>query len=96
MAARPRSYPHRPRVLDTVLHDPHRAQRLLRALARNVAMDHAIARITAEADGDETPLSRTRAGGRPTRFSGLWCVGSDSAALVQRIRDRKKANPRLT
>jgi len=41
--------------------DPLRATRLLRALARNVAMDHKVARLAHEADGDESPLARTTA-----------------------------------
>ena len=47
--------------VDPARNDPARAGRLLRALARNVAMDHKVARLAASADGDDSPLARTTA-----------------------------------
>lgn len=47
--------------VDPARNDPQRAARLLRALARNVAMDHKVARLAASADGDDSPLARTTA-----------------------------------
>lgn len=39
--------------------DPERARRLLLALARNVAQEHRITRIAADAEGDDSTLART-------------------------------------
>lgn len=49
------------RRVDPSRGDPARARRLLRALARNTALEHKVARLTAEADGDEAPLARSTA-----------------------------------
>lgn len=47
--------------VDASRNDPARAHRLLRALARNTALEHKIARLVAETDGDQAPLARTTA-----------------------------------
>lgn len=47
--------------VDPARNDPARAHRLLRALARNTAQEHKVARLAAEADGAESPLARTTA-----------------------------------
>lgn len=47
------------RRIDPARNDPGRALRLLRALARNTALDHKVARLVAEADGEQPPLART-------------------------------------
>ncbi len=47
------------RSVDPARGDPARAMRLLRALARNTACEHKVARLSAEADGDDGPLART-------------------------------------
>lgn len=47
--------------VDRARNDPRRAMRLLQALARNIAVDHNVARLTKEADGDESPMARTTA-----------------------------------
>ena len=47
--------------VDPARNDPARALRLLRALARNVAMDHKVARLASSADGDDSPMARTTA-----------------------------------
>ena len=65
--------------VDPSRNDPQRAQRLLRALARNVAMDHKVARIAAEADGDETPLSRTTAYDYLSAFEQLMILETQPA-----------------
>ncbi|GAB2688829.1 DUF4143 domain-containing protein [Thalassiella azotivora] len=49
------------RRVDPARNDPTRAMRLLRALARNTACEHKVARLSAEAEGDEGPLARTTA-----------------------------------
>jgi predicted AAA+ superfamily ATPase len=47
------------RRVDSARNDPMRAMRLIRALARNTAQEHKIARLAAETAGDEPALART-------------------------------------
>lgn len=49
--------------LDGTYRDPQRIMRFLQALARNTALEHKLARLVAEADGDDSPALSRGAGG---------------------------------
>ena len=65
--------------VDPARNDPQRAMRLLRALARNVAMDHKVGRLANEADGQERPLARTTAYDYLSAFDRLMLTESQPA-----------------
>lgn len=65
--------------VDPSRNDPIRANRLLLALARNVAQDHKVARLAAAADGDESPLARTTAYDYIAAFERLMIIETQPA-----------------
>jgi predicted AAA+ superfamily ATPase len=65
--------------VDPARNDPQRAMRLLRALARNVAMDHKVARLANETDREGPPLARTTAYDYLSAFDRLMVTEAQPA-----------------
>lgn len=91
-----------PRV-DPARRDPALAERLLRALARNTAMEHKVARLASETHGVEGPIARTTAYDYLTALERLmilelqqpWATHLRSRALLRRAPRTHFTDPSL-
>lgn len=75
--------------VDPARRDPERARRLLMALARNVAMEHSVTRLTAEADAADGGLARSTTYDYLNAFERLMVI-EQQPAWVTHLRSRAR------
>lgn len=75
--------------------DPVRVMRFVQALARNTAMEHVVSRLAAEADGDDTSVSRLSAHEYQNTLTRLMVLETQPAWSTHlRSRARLRERPR--